>query len=413
MKNKLIALCLIVAAGAHAVEQSSDELNRIETLSRALQNGGVTGLLSIAQSNGWACPRMPSKWHVENRCKSDEWRKVLNEARGLGLAVAIALDGEAADFQTLPVGEKLNRRTSALCDLSEWCSATTGHGNILLAQRSLDIAAVGLARLIADLDWPLEASERLSFRMTPDWMSVKSRAAVFNDEAGASLFSGHEPPEELEKMFATGKYMLDVSRGWKAPFGWRTAQPSRYADKQLFGNNLDFFEFTERDRSVPYTVTEQWNFQAYRRIYLGMELQAVDKALALVGFRNVVGTFPETPEEFHPTEEQKKSIMREAELNRNLGAKTSRRDQSPYYNPMQEAFKQAWRKQPNLPTARYNEYGNAFQAYDEVKRGCFLDYDTMNAEEFKKLQERREEIRRQMEERSRARTAVTNAPVRP
>ncbi len=415
MKNTLITLCLMIAAVAYAAGTPGDELKRIQALSAAMSDGGIVGLLATARSNVLVCPRIPSNWHIQTRCPSNEWRKVLDEARDFGLALAVTLDGEAPDFQSLPVGEELERRATRLCNLSEWCAATTGYGNVFLAQRSLDLAAVGLARLTADLDYPFDACEKLAARMQPEWMSVSGRAAVFNDEAGAQLFSGKEPPEEFEKMLGTGKHMLKLSQGWKVPFGWRTAAPSRYVNKTLFEKNLDFFAFVEDDRTVPYTVVALWNYPRYYQIAIGLELQTIRKALPLVEFRKVVGAFPEVPEEPVLTEEQKESIKREAERNRQLGVKTSRRDQSPYYNPIQEAFRQAWQRQPNLPIERYNEYGNAFQAYDEVKRGCFLDQDTINAKLFKDRQDRQEVIRRQMEEAraTRSRHSTTNIPALP
>ena len=245
MKNMLTSLALMIVAVAHATETPKDEMKRIETLSTALQTGGVTGLLATARGNGWPCPRIPSKWSMENRCPSNEWRKVLTEARDFGLSLAIALSDEAPEFQSLPAGDELNRRATRLCDLSEWCAATTGYGNILLAQRSLDLAAVGLTRLTANLNFPLGTCEKLATRMTPGWMSVASRAAVFNDEAGARLFSGSEPPEELERMLGTGRFWLKRSQGWKIPFGWKT-DLSRYAEKKVFLKTWISFHFLKK-----------------------------------------------------------------------------------------------------------------------------------------------------------------------
>lgn len=410
MKNILIALCLI-ATLARAVETPENELKRIDAISVALQTGGVEGLLATARSNGWSCPRMPSKWHVENRCPSNEWRKVLTGARDLGFALAVALDGEAPDFQMLSAGDELDRRATRLCDLSEWCAATTGYGNVMIAQRSLDLAAVGLARLTADLNYPLASCEKLAARMRPDWMSVAARAAVFNNEAGAKLFSGNEPPEELERMLGTGKYWLKLSQGWKVPLGWRTAPPSRYADRKLFEENLDFFAFVDDDSARPHTVVAQWDCQRYFRISNGLELQTIRKAMPLVEFRRVVGAFPEkvvrTSEEIRETEEAIAFYAKQ-------GVKVTKDEDSPYYSPMKEAFKQAWRKQPNLPIDRYNDSSPAFQAYDEVRRRCFLDQDTINARLFKDRQDRQEVISRKMDESRAARArAATNAVSRP
>lgn len=407
MKKIVMIFCLVAVLLAHADGPPGDELNRIETLSTSLRSGGVTGVLAMARANGWPCPRIPSKWHVENRCRSDEWRVVQTTARDFGLALAMALDSEAPDFQTLPAGEELERRSNGLCDLSEWCAATTGHGNILLAQRSLDIAAVGLARLTANLDWPLESCEKLAERMQPEWMSVAARATVFNDEAGAKLLSGSEPPEELEIMLGTGRQMLKISQGWKVPLGWKIAPTGRHVDKKSLSENLDFFAFVDSDRTAPYTASAQWNFPRYYRIANGLELDTIRKALPLVEFRRVVGAFPEkvfrTPEELRKRDEEIAFYAKQ-------GVRISKEEDSPYYSPMRDAFQQAWQRQPNLPISRYNDYGNAFQAYDEVKRGCFLDQDTINAKLYKDRQDRQEIIRSEMEARTHTATNTVTRP---
>ena len=151
----------------------------------------------------------------------------------------------------------------------------------------------------------------------------------------------------------------------------------------------------------------QWNRRRYIRIANGLELQTIRKALALVEFRRVVGAFPEkvvwTPEELRKRDEEIAFYAKQ-------GVIISKEEESPYYNPIREAFRKAWLMQPDLPISRYNDSSPASQAYDEVKRGCFLDQDTLNAKFFKERQERQKMVRKEMEA---MRQMRTNSVVRP
>ena len=65
---------------------------------------------------------------------------------------------------------------------------TPGYGNVLLAQRARDLAAVGVARLAADLDFPLEKIFPLALRLRPAGPCGGSGAHILNQEAGADIF---------------------------------------------------------------------------------------------------------------------------------------------------------------------------------------------------------------------------------
>ena len=290
--NKFIAsLTLLACLCSFAHAKEPPEMDRIHGLDAALQKGGLSQLLTVARQHQWQAPRMPSKWSVEHRPGTDEQAKVDLAGREFGRKLAVQVDAVAPALQDLPPGDELNRQALLLCDLSDWCASTHGYGNLFLAQRCLDLAAVGLARLTASLDVPLSECEKLAARMSPAWMSVDARARMLNDEAGTNLFAVGGTPAEMEKTWGSGGFLMREKRsGRSRPRG---QEPGRgFIETPTLKANLDFFERDEPS-AEPLTLVHSWDSKRYERIVNGLELQSVNKALALLKFRSVIGQFPE------------------------------------------------------------------------------------------------------------------------
>lgn len=359
-------LLLCTTSFAHAEEPT--ELQCIHELDAALQQGGVSDLLASAQQHRWQAPRIPSKWNVEHRPAVAERREIDLAGRDFGRKLAVQLDTMASSMQSTPPGEELNRKAHLLCDLSDWCGSTPGYGNIFLAQRCLDLAAVGLARLTASLDTPLAECEKLAARMTPGWMSVAVRSRTLNDEAGTNLFAVGGTQAEMEKTWGSGGFLMREKRaGRSRPQG---QEPGRgFIETPEIKANSDFFEDDE-SRPDTLTLVRSWNSKRYERIVNGLELQNVNKALALLKFRSVVGRFPEKPTF---TEEQEQQHEKAVAVAVKYGLKVSRMDEG--QSPGKVAFAQAWEQCPDN-AQNHTLYASAWQAYSEVKRGQFLDQDT-------------------------------------
>ena len=358
-----VGFCFCVRANDTA------EMDRIHSLDAALRQGGFSGLLSVARQHQWQAPRMPSKWSVEHRPGSDEQAKVAPAAREFGRRLAIQLDAAAPVVQELAPGEELNRQANLLCDLSDWCATTPGYGNLFLAQRCLDLAAVGLARLTASLEFPLAGCEKLAARMTPAWMGVEARARTLNDDAGTNLFAVGGTQAEMEKTWGSGGFLMREKRsGIHRPQG---QEPGRgFAETPTLKANLDFFERDEPS-AEPLTLVHSWDSKRYERIVNGLELQNVNKALALLRFRSVVGRFPENPEFSEEQLRRHEQAVAEAAKH---GIRVSRMDEGQPSG--KAAFEQAWDQRPNKDAQSHTLYASAWQAYIEVKTGQFLDQDT-------------------------------------
>lgn len=339
---KTIIQILIVVLGVSIVNAQSntkDELKRIAAMSTALDGGGITGLLEKANEQSWRVPQIPSQWHVENVSKAEQ-KAVDVAAREFGKRLAQSLDQAAPSMQRLPVGEPLYNETSRLLGFSEWCAATDGYGNVFLAQRSLDLAAVGVARLAANLDYPIEKIDGLLARMNPAWMSIEANQRVLNQDAAAAIFTALDR-DEMERTYGSGQRLLAersnpqllVERK-KNPQSW-----NRLIETPQIKANLSFFDGVEVGQVKPPTLVNLWDRNWHLRIINGLELQSVRKAKALAEFRRNVGTFPEKPI-FTPEE----IATRDQEI-----ADAAKRGmrivpfEDAYSSPMAAAFAQAWK----------------------------------------------------------------------
>ena len=369
--NKFITSLILLAcfcSFAHAKEPP--EMDRIHGLDAALQKGGLSELLNVARQHQWQAPRMPSKWSVEHRPLSDEQRKADLAGREFGRNLAVQLDAVAPVLQDLAPGDELNRQAHLLCDLSDWCASTPGYGNLFLAQRSLDLATVGLARLTASLDFPLAECEKLAARMSPAWMNVEARARTLNSEAGTNLFAVGGTQAEMNNTWSSGGFLMRQNKSGGSRLSDQKPGPG-FVESPSIMANLDIFEDYNEPNADPLTLVRAWDAKRYDRIVNGLELQNVDKALALLKFRMVIGSFPEKIEFSH---EQIQARDAERAAYAEMGIKVG----SMYDNmaPGAAAFLYSWDQRKDKAPEDYNLDARAWQAYSEVKSGQFLDQDT-------------------------------------
>jgi hypothetical protein len=394
---KTIIQILIVILGvsiANAQSNTKDEIKRIDAMNSALAGGGINGLLQKANEQSWRVPQIPSQWHVEHVSKPER-KPVDIAARAFGKRLAQSLDQAAPSMQQLPAGEPLFNETARLLALSEWCAATDGYGNLFLAQRSLDIAAVGVARLAANLDFPIGQNDGLLARMNPTWMGIETNQRVLNQDAGAAIFMVLNR-DEMERTYGSGQRLLAEQRN-PSLFAERqkNSQQWRLFETPALKANLSFFDPAESSQAKPtVTLLTTWDLNWHGALVVGLELQSIRKAKALAGFRKAIGAFPEKPVF---TAQQLRDRERGAAEAARAGLKVSNIEDS-YSSPRAAAFALAWKsyleKQGEdlgkLPPSRYNLDSSAFQAYDEVQRGEFFDRDTANMQQHEERMKKAE-----------------------
>ncbi len=331
-------------------------------------NGGLSKFVRVAQMYHWQAPRIPSKWSVERRPGSEEQQKASLAGRNFGEKLADKLRVISFRLQDPKIRLKLmSRHTHLLCDLSDWCASTPGYGNLFLAQRCLDVAAVGLARLVACPDFPLADCEKLALRMTPTWMSVEARSRVLNDEVGTNLFAVEGTQENMEKIWEAGSYLMRKKKVGEIEL--KEKEPGcGFIDISKLKANLDFFEDDNESNKMPLTVFRLLDSKRHALIVRGLDLENVDKALTILAFRSVTGQLPEDSEF---TEEQ---LSRYEEVVA----------QAVKYGITMGRMKGVVVDSEQVLDQRSNKgsrqghalYAVAWQAYNEVKSGKFFDQDT-------------------------------------
>ncbi len=341
-----LLLCFSATFPAGQVKAAPETDARLAAMAAAAERG-VEDFVAAARSAGWRAPVIPSRWHIE-RVSAPAGRPAAHAARGVGAALARRLAETAPRMRSLPADDSLLRPCAALCELAEWCAAAEGYGNVLLAQRALDLAAVGVARLAAEEKFPLEKILPLAARLRMPWAGATARRRILNAEAGAELFAAADQAE-LERTWADG------ARG--------------------AGAHADFFRDERPGRGEPATLAATWERKWHERLVDGLELRSAALALALVEFRRVAGGFPRIAE---PAKAGGSGAGGAFQLVLPARAEPAG----------QRAFQAAWtRAQQNAaaptaagpPASDLRVPNAAWTAFDAVRQGEFADQESRGA----------------------------------
>lgn len=369
---------ILTASAAMSIADSAPELKRIEILGDTLQVGGITGLLEAATANGWEAPWMPNRWHIENQIKDSEYIKVANAGREFGIKLARRLELDAPQFQNLLPEAELCELSHRLCSLSEWVSKPDGIGNLLLAGRSLDLASVGMGRLVANTNFPIVACEKLAaqVKVGEARLGVPRRAEILNAETSSTIFSDCQDQKTIRRIWEAG-----VRRNLRGRFLSSQEQGMRVPAMAFFEDNIvptallesrkSFFEkspYPSPSTCLNLLTSGQNNEVAVA----GVSSKTTEKALALLKFRKMVGYFPE---KWVRSEAERILLENEIAEAAKWGRKITPHEKDTSFDPLKLAFKLAWNAKNTDKTDSLG-YSSAVQAYEEIAAGCFFDTDT-------------------------------------
>ena len=385
MKKLLIIISALgilsrVAFTANPPTDWQEETKRIAQMSEALQKQTIEEFMKTAHRNHWGIPRIPSKWFVDTHVIDEKEKRYLQSVRDFGYQLVLRLEDLAKEQQTLPQDDSLFQRTLLLCDLGGYFTEVAGYGNFFLAQRCIDLSAVGLARLTASMDFPLGKCEELSERMRQEWQEMPYRVQMLNGEANTNIFINTKMnSEQLDDIWGIGSTMQNLieNQAWRTKreeMGWLPPSPPspRFVNVGAFTNNLHFFAEPERSE-MPQTLSRSWDCRQHRHVIFGGGwAMARNQALALLKYRSVVGFFPP------PFVRSKEEIMRrdaEIEEYAKLGIAITKAEDSPTYDPLEEAFRRELQKLER-EKAEKCDYSAAFIVYKTVANNSFVDSDT-------------------------------------
>ena len=370
--NKLLITALFLGT-CFCSASGAEEAKRVILLRDILQRHTIEGFMEAVRANRWAAPRIPSKWFVDTKVSDEEERRQMQEARDFGYQLMLRLDNLAQGQWELRSRDALFRRTLLLCDLGDWCAETIGYGNILLAQRCLDLVADGLKRLTASPEFPLGDCKRIAARMNPGWLGVPYQIQMLNGEANANIFINPGiTREQLERQWGIGFGMRMIRENPKlaVTFGQPPPPDAELVDVGAFTNNLGFFMESENFPD-PATPAGFWDWRRHRWVAGGnLGGRAHSEALSLLKYRSVVGFFPK---ELTYSEDDKKRMDAAAEEAARLGQKTIRMDDPYWFDPLAEGFRVEWQKHVQIRARDFNEYRSAAKVYKAVSIHSFFD----------------------------------------
>ena len=382
MKKLFIALSSleifsIVIFGAESSTDWRKETQFITQINERLKKQTIEEFVEMLRQDQWSLPSIPSQGFIETHIKEDEIIIIFQAIRDLGYQLALRMEELAQEQQTLPQNDTLFQRSMLLCDLSEILTCGAGYGNFFLAQRCIDIAAVGLARLTISMEIPIEKCFKLASRMSQDWQEIPYQIRVLNSEAYANIFINEKiTKEQLNEIWGIGINMHRKVENSSLQIEWEDLEldiapllNAKFIDVEAFTNNLIFF--TENNTTInPPTLTRTWNSNQHRRIILRGGVSRTHKlALALLQFRAVVGFFPPP---FVRSEEDTKRLEVEIKKYSELGMTITKPEENLSNDPLKEAFRREWEKCVSKLDEK-NNYVNAYQAYIELKNNNFFD----------------------------------------
>ena len=281
----------------------------------------------------------------EGRAQAGLWR-------ALGRGIVAEIEKEARFLLEAPTVQDTESRVTGLLDLAQWCTQSEGYGNVMLGRRCLDLAGVGVAKLLVNPDYPQERCDQLVARLSNPRLDQESGRRILNQEAGAEVFPPGLNAEEIQRVWGNGRIL------------WRfKMNPSRDLDRTypippetpLIVRNLSFFADPDWPASVARTAKSSWDVKWHERIVNGLKTQNMERVEALARFRKAVGKFPDEQDSGDALRPGPEGVFYKAWLAHGDAPAGQDMAQNDYYRKVGFA---------------------AWAAYDRVRRGVFVDEDT-------------------------------------
>jgi hypothetical protein len=239
---------------------------------------------------------------------------------------------------------------------------------------------------LVNLEYPLATTQQLLHALDTPWTAASVRQQILNQEAGIELFgSGSNQEGEIARALVetwkTGDTFISVQAvpevkaayDGHPPKGMEwVVSPSIQDRLQRASPRLKEHAMFFQDDQLPQVVTtvNVWEKKWHRRFISRVTLRNTTMLQALAMFRGKVGYFPTKPVF---SEEQLRQRDREIQNAQKKGIIIVPFEEA-YDSPGEAAFAQAWR--PFETPEAHNIYAPAWQAYEEITTGKFLDADS-------------------------------------
>ena len=340
----------------------------IELFNQLLTNGGITNLMAMVTSKNLQMPCIPSKWHVDNMIDNPVEKEAALKIRSFGLQLAKELVSKAAEMREIESYDECFDLMLVLCDLSEWCAQTEGYGNVFIAREALDIAAVGLMKITCNTNFPIEKCVLFKDRVTNkhEWMNIESRGRIFDAELGTHVFAKCKTEKDLRfTLFGGATLHMQNHKPELLLPGFE----KHIVNDPIFEKHSSFFVVDQLPSNR--TLAEIWDYNMNSELGGTFETLTVEKAASVLTFRSAVGFFPpplpQSPAEDLAAFEKMKDEYAQK------GVSISRLENSPGYDPLEEAFKIAWKPYYNKNADNQYVPFNAVMAYRQMIKNHFKE----------------------------------------
>lgn len=374
----IIVIVMVLLRGVFFADSGKDILKKtndaqtIQKIVEVLEKEGLNGIMLLARQGTLEAPIIRCDfWVSELRKKDTEAAKVELMKRDLGKKIAVALDEETTRVRLLKDNNERAASLSRLLALSDWLKKS-GLGNLMLVNRIQGICYMGLAYLIADLDFPFDRIEHLEERMLDQDENMEYTVEMLNYEYPKPFIgklSGTEDEKQKQMYRASANRLFEVAKWSKEnniPSRNLTIQEEESLPAEMrfyYCENKNYVQAVKK-----YTTVDLWDthwFGKYVNNPYG-PYQTRREVKAFLTFRKVIGKFPEKPEFDEFVLEAREKAMAEAKAK---GEKYKGFEAS--YKTLQEAaFAWAWEGHGSKYGALY---AGAYKVYTDVKSGKYMD----------------------------------------
>ena len=314
----------------------------------SLQKLGLVAFSAECRAADWKLPWMPSKWRWAN-IKEERERRRVEASRALGLDLLIQIEKGATEARAVKVSDKNADEARLWLDLAEWCAATRGYGNLIIARRCADIAKLPLGRIAVDENVKIDLLLTFEPRTKTAWDSPEERRRILNEEAEAEVFPvGKEQDMIIHETWRCGVWAMSdqlmPGLTQSLPKEFRHEPTVKLTAMPVQG--LKFFK--DEDSLAELITTKQWDVKHHMQIlHGGIQINGFLPVQNLINYRKALGSFPRPPFK-----------------------------RSPFYEGIKGAFDEEWRAiAHNYPKLAIQTGLSAWSAYDRITRGEIVDDD--------------------------------------
>lgn len=294
-RDAWVNLLIICAACLFAVNVTAKDQSDTGEMTAYIEENGLAKFVSVVSDHGWKAPIIYSKWHVENISKPEQ-RAEQRKARDFGFVIATQLTSYAGMVIGTTNTVLSLRQCKEMLDLVDWLNSVGGYGNLLVGKRALDLAAVSLAKCVADETMPIETCDSFITRLNPKWAGPRMRMQVLNDEAGRAVFACSSRDDKAVQLSMEDKWADEFDKIAEEQIKHLSEDQTRKSGNRHDSDATNLAEtcniFLDDEMFGPTALVNTWNKKFHYGIVLEFGTQNTLDVPKFAEFRRSVKRFP-------------------------------------------------------------------------------------------------------------------------